>query len=149
MKHQNPDELVQKAEILTSVDGLAKMSRRERLERWASALERHGGPLNALRQIEYLSPEELRAYRAPGTPLTVAFADPVLRDEGLAGDRLGEAMDFFAMTEKDAHELLCDCHYYGAMTGAGLGRQVRRYARRGAFYAACKRAVYSLLGRSA
>jgi hypothetical protein len=127
MKHQNPHELLA-SEVVSSPSWIAGMSRRERLMRWADVLEAHRESLNALREIEYLSPEERRAYRAFNTPLTVAFDDPVLREEGLSGDSLGSAMDFFEMTDEDAHRLLCDCHYMGSMTGSGLASRIRHYA---------------------
>lgn len=132
MKHQDPRELIGNAEAVPLADGLVRMSRRERLERWADALATHGGQLNALRQIEYLRPAERRAYRGENTPLTVAFSDPVLREEGLKGETLGEAMDFFELNEIDAHTLFCDCHYHGTMTGSGLSARLRSYVRRSA-----------------
>jgi hypothetical protein len=130
MKYQNPHELPT-SDLVPSLDGIVTMSRRERLVRWADALETHRESLNALREIEYLSPEERRAYRGFNTPLTVAYNDPVLRQEGLTGDDLGTAMDFFEMTDDDAHRLLCDCHYMGSMTGAGLANRIRHYAEHG------------------
>ena len=127
MKYQNPHEMPAN-DLVKSLDGIVPMSRRERLTRWANALESHGGSLNALSQIEYLSPDERRAYRGTNTPLTVAFNDVALREEGLTSDRLGDAMDFFEMTAEDAHRLLCDCHYMGSMTGSGLAHRIRHYA---------------------
>jgi hypothetical protein len=130
MKHQDPREIIGNAEAFSSTDGLVRMSRRERLERWADDLSTHGGALNALRQIEYLRPAERRAYRGENTPLTVAFGDPVLREEGLKGETLGDAMDFFELSEIDAHTLFCDCHYHGTMTGSGLSARLRSYVHR-------------------
>lgn len=106
------------------------MPRRDRLARWADVLSAHGGSLEALQRIEYLRPAERRAYRAENTPLTVAFRDPVLRDEGLKGDTLGDVMDFFQLSEGDAHTLFCDCHHEGSMTGSGLSARLRSYIRR-------------------
>jgi hypothetical protein len=40
-------------------------------------------------------------------------------------------MAFFELSGRDAHRLLCDCHYNGAMTGAGLAQRLRRIARGG------------------
>jgi hypothetical protein len=123
------------------------MSRQERLERWASGLERHGGPLNALMRIEHLRPADFRAYQGPNTPLTVAFEDPVLRSEGLASDRLGDVLDFFEITKRDAHRLLCDCHYRGAMTGTALAARIRHQIRRDEFRARWKQALRGLVAR--
>jgi hypothetical protein len=127
MKHQNPNEMIPNAEAFMSHGVGAKLSRRERLARWANVLEAQG-PLNALMRIEYLSPAERRAYRGVDTPLTVAFNDPVLREAGLGSDGLGDAMDFFGLSDREAHHLLCDCHYLGGMTGSGLAHRLRRHA---------------------
>ena len=54
----------------------------------------------------------------------------MLREEGLAGDRLGDAMAFFELSDRQAHRLFCDCHYSGSMTGAGLALRLRMLAQR-------------------
>ncbi|MDQ6437235.1 hypothetical protein RB623_24550 [Mesorhizobium sp. LHD-90] len=144
MKHLIPDEIISTAELIPLIRKPSTPG--ERLEMWAKALERHAGPLNALRRIEHLPPDELRAYRAGNTPLTVAFNDPVLRAEGLKGDSLGDAMDFFDLSNRDTHWLLCDCHYQGAMTGAGLAKLVRRHARGSERRARWAQTVRRLLG---
>lgn len=130
MKHQNPHQMPV-AEIVPSLDGVVARSRRERLLRWADALAAHGGSLSALREIEYLSPAERRAYRGDNTPLTVAYHDAVLRRAGVGDDTLGTAMDFFEITDEDAHRLLCDCNYLGTMTGTGLAQRLRHFADHG------------------
>lgn len=45
------------------------MSRAERLERWADALERRGGKVRALRAMEFVPWREARAMRADGSAL--------------------------------------------------------------------------------
>lgn len=125
------------------------MSRHERLLRWADILERHDGQLHALRQVEYLPVYERRACRGDNSPLAVAFNDPVLRAEGLRGDRLGEAMDFFELSDREAHRLLCDCHYLGSMTGPRLARNLRRHVARQAFFTRVSQAIGRFFGRSA
>lgn len=127
MKHLNPQDIAV-TDRPQSLEGIAPMPRHERLTRWADALESHGGPLNALVEIEHLSPEARQAYRGTNTPLTIAYNDVALREEGLASDRLGDAMNFFEMTDEDAHRLLCNCHYLGSMTGHTLAHRIRAYA---------------------
>jgi len=148
MKHQSPQEIAAVATTFP-LPRQPKMSRKERLEYWASILERHDGPLNALRQIEYLSPVERRAYRGANTPLTIAFSDPVLREEGLKSDRLGDTMEFFGLNDNDAHRLLCDCRYYGAMTGERVAERLRRHAQRQEFRTRVMNAIGRFFGRTA
>ena len=148
MKHQIPDEIIATSELIPLIDVSAKLSCWDRLNLWADALERHHGQLSALRRLEYLSPDELRTYRGANTPLTIAFDEPALRAAGLCGDSLGDAMDFFELTDRDAHRLLCDCHYHGAMTGSGLARRIRRHARSSERRAKWSQAFRRMLGRA-
>jgi hypothetical protein len=130
MKYQTLDELRPMAEVVPFGAGTGKMSRQERLERWASVLERHERKLTALTRIEYLSPQERTDLRGDDTPLTVAYNDPVLRTEGLTSDRIGDAKAFFELTDDEAHHLLCDCHYRGTMTSTEVAARLRSHANR-------------------
>jgi hypothetical protein len=149
MKHQIPEEVMSTAELLPLLDKSVELSVGERLELWAKALERYGGPLDALRRLEHLSTDELRAYRGDNTPLTVAFKDPALRAAGLSGDSLGDMMDFFDLSDRDAHWLLCDCHHVGTMTGDGLAKRLRHHARWAQFRAGLRQIFRRLLGFTA
>ncbi len=103
------------------------MSRTERLERWARLLEEYEGRIVPLPGIEYMTPERRRELTGPSYPMTVAFADPVFRSMGLPSDRLGDSLDFFGLTEDDAHHLMCEC----VSTGAMIPHRLRHYARTG------------------
>jgi hypothetical protein len=129
MKHHKMEDLGAVAEVVRF--SVTRMSRKERLQRWADLLERIPGKLNALTRIEYLPAAERLEARADNSPLEIAFRDPVLREEGLTGDRLGEAMRFFDLSDRQAHRLFCDCHYSGTMTGTGLAGRLRTIARGG------------------
>jgi hypothetical protein len=103
-----------------------RLTRRERLERWAELLERDPQrQLKALWRVEYVREQDRALLRGDDSPIAVAFADPVLRDDGLEGDTLGDAQAFFELSAGEAHYLLCDCHYMGRMDGATVARRVR------------------------
>ena len=105
------------------------MSRRERLERWAEVLEREPSRrLRSLGEIEFKTKEERQVMRADGSPLTVAFHDPILRAEGLASDRLGDAVSFFQLTDGQAHRLLCSCMNGWSMLAGTTARRITRIA---------------------
>jgi hypothetical protein len=104
--------------------------RRARLERLAGVLEQHEGILNLFSRVEYLPAAERSLLRASDSPLTIAYRDPVLRAQGLTGDRLGDAIEFFDLSAREAHHLLCDCHLYGPMTGRMMAARVRGIAQR-------------------
>jgi hypothetical protein len=121
MRHQRIQDVGANAALIE-----VRLSRRERLERWAELLEREPQrKLKALWRVEYVRPEDRSPLRADDSPIAVAFADPVLRDDGLAGDTLGDAEQFFELSAEQAHHLLCDCHYMGRMDGGTVARRVR------------------------
>jgi hypothetical protein len=106
--------------------GPARLSRRERLERWAEVLERHPDLiLRTLEEIEWKPLTERLAMRADRSPLSVAFADPVLRSEGLASDRLGDALAFFELSEPEAHIVLCSCNGGETIASGEAARRLR------------------------
>ena len=125
MKHLSPNDIERSAEAIP----IGMMTRAERLERWARMLEQHVGPILALNGIEYLRCKERRELKGDHAPMTIAFADPILRDQGLSGETLGETMDFFELSNQAVHELFCDCHHRGTMTGSGLAESLREIAR--------------------
>lgn len=128
MKHELLDDIKSKAEVVFSKTEV-KMARRERIERWATLLERHEGRLMPFLRTEYLPYEARKVLRADGSPLALAFGDPVLREDGLTGDTLGEGMAYFGLSEQKAHRLLCDCHYSGTMTGREVASRLRSAAK--------------------
>lgn len=128
MQHQDLDR-IRGVKSLDPMFG-KKLTRSERLNRWADLLDAQAGrPLRALEDVEYVSPGVRRELRKDDSPLTLAFSDQVLRTDGLASDRLGDAMDYFGLSERQAHWLLCDCHYGGRMTASEVAARVRDEAR--------------------
>lgn len=107
----------------------AALTRRERLERWAEVLEREPERrLRSLGEIEFHPRSERSSMRADNSPLTVAYADPVLRAAGLTGDTLGEALAFFDLSERQAHALLCSCMNGWSMSAERTAARIRRMA---------------------
>jgi hypothetical protein len=107
--------------------------RRARLERLAAVLERHDGAINLFSRLEYLSASERSLLRVDNSPLAIAYRDPVLRAQGLAGDRMGEAVEFFDLSAREVHHLLCDCHVAGPITSRMTAARVRAIAQRRTF----------------
>jgi hypothetical protein len=131
MRYQRLDQIRDHAEV---AEARPTLSRRERLRRWADLLKREGEqPLDALHWVEFYAESERKRLRRDNSPITVAYADPVLRAEGLAGDTLGDAQLFFGLSDDEAHRLLCDCHFHGRMTGRRAARGVSALAQPGFF----------------
>ncbi|ODT18786.1 MAG: hypothetical protein ABS57_05235 [Mesorhizobium sp. SCN 65-12] len=123
MKHQTLDQLHAVAEIDITQP---LMSRTQRLVRWAELLEREPSRLlTALTGTEYRAPEQRDLMRGDGSPISVAAADPILRDEGLADDSYGEAKRFFELTDNQLHEIVCYCHVGEVMQSSRAALSVR------------------------
>jgi hypothetical protein len=134
MKHQTLEHL----QIVAEVDQdypRRVMSRTERLERWAELLERNPDRrLSTLHQTEYQPARARGAMRGDGSPIAVAFEDPVLRAAGLENDSYGAAKRFFKLTDGQLHEIICYCHPCGAYREArhvcSVPRGIRQISRR-------------------
>ncbi|MER9670871.1 MULTISPECIES: hypothetical protein [unclassified Mesorhizobium] len=125
MKHQTLEQLQIVAEI--DQDYLRQtMSRSERLKRWAELLERNPDRrLSTLHQTEYQPVRARAAMRGDGSPIAVAFEDPVLRAAGLENDNYGEAKRFFELTDRQLHEIICYCHFGATVSAATAARHIR------------------------
>ena len=127
MEHIAVEQLSRVAELK---DRPVTLSRRERLERWAEALERGPyRPLRSLGEIEWQPEAHRPLMRADGSALSVAYEDPVLRDAGMASDCLGDAMRFFELSEQEMHAILCSCVYGGISRADVTARMVRSVSR--------------------
>ncbi|RFB83756.1 hypothetical protein B5K11_33530 [Rhizobium leguminosarum bv. trifolii] len=106
-----------------------ELTRRERIERWAESLERSPRPfLRTLHETEYQPIEDRIAMRDDDTPISVAFADPILRAAGMENDSYGEARRFFELSDGQLHELVCFCHFGERVSAATVARRVRKMA---------------------
>ena len=142
MLYRSLERIAAEAEVLAAPDlpaakPAAKLrtkpplsSRRARLERWAELLEPEPGRrLRAIHGIEHVSPRERKALRADGSPLSVAYADPVLRAAGLRSDTVGDAAEFFGLWHGQLHQLLCSCHHGEGLEAASVAAQIRAFTR--------------------
>ncbi|PDT10377.1 hypothetical protein [Rhizobium sp. M1] len=122
------EQLKTVAKISTSIKPL-ELTRRERIERWAECLERSPRPfLKTLHETEYQPIADRLALRGDDTPISVAFADPILRAAGMENDSYGEAKRFFELSDEQLHELVCFCHFGESVSAAAVARRVRRIA---------------------
>ncbi len=128
MKLKTLEELKQVAEVRPPLTR-DRMSKRQRLERWAEVLEL--APQRYLRSLfetEYMWPRRRYALREDNSSLTVAFQDPVLRDEGLKSDRYGDALKFFELSDGELHHIVCYCHHGSTMSPQAVAHRVRAAA---------------------
>ena len=124
MKHLALDRLQTVADVQREAPPL---SRNQRIERWAELLELIPDQrLTTLHQTENLASKDRDFIRAEGSPISVAFADPVLRAAGLQNDSYGEAKRFFQLTDYQLHSALCYCHFGGTVSAATAAHYVRK-----------------------
>ena len=64
--------------------------------------------------------------RVPGSPISIAYDDAILRCEGLASDTFGEAKKFFDLTDGELHAVLCYCHFGPTVSAVESARVLRR-----------------------
>jgi len=127
MKYRTVEQLEHEADVHWT----SGMSRRERLERWAEALERvPKRRLASVQGTEFGTLREREAKRADNSPLTVAFEDPVLRAAGLRGDTVGDAVNFFDLSHREMHRLVCYCHQGLAVSPGAIAMRIRAIAQR-------------------
>jgi hypothetical protein len=125
MEHKPLDQLRSVADVKADKP-TRSLSRQERLDRWVELLEREPQRrLTALDEIEYKPVAERVLVRADNSPISVAFADPVLRTEGLEGDHLGDALKFFEISEHQAHHALCSCLGGRTMDASAFAQRIR------------------------
>ena len=124
MKYKTVEQLEQVADVHPQSP---VMSQSERLERWAELLEQQSNQrlLNTFYETEYQSHVKRDALRCDGSPISVAFEDPLLRAAGLNGDTYGEAKRFFGLSDWQLHNIVCYCHYGAAISAGTAARSVR------------------------
>src|SRR5262245_60888808 len=129
MEHKSLDKLRDVADIVPNWMNTRPLSRSERLKCWAQALDRERGrQLNTLFQVEYAPAEKRTVLRADDSLLTVAYNDPRLRAEGLAGDTIGDAVAFFGISERQLHDIVCFCHHGPTISATTAAAQIRAAA---------------------
>jgi hypothetical protein len=129
MEQRTIAEVARSANVFSTAEA-TQAQRRQRLERLAQLLEAYEGPIYLLSRIEYVRSPERLLLRRDNSALTVAFNDPVFRAQGLASDRLGDAVEFFALSDREAHHAFCDCHYTVVPTSQTIAHQLRLLARK-------------------
>jgi hypothetical protein len=134
MEYKTLGELAGRADVRLDPAFMSRpMAKHERLERWAMLLARDPErQLSSVEEIEYGTVRQQQAKRADDSALTVAFADPVLREQGLESDRVGDAARFFELSHWEIHQLVCSCHYGRTMAAGTAALRVRAIAKRSA-----------------
>jgi hypothetical protein len=135
MRHQTLDRLRDTALVLPGTPHetlrTQPLTKAERLERWAAALERQGDrQLRTLFEIEHMPRARRRTMRADDSLLSVAFDDPILRADGLAGDTVGDVLAYFRISERELHDIACYCHNGPSRSGRSAAARLRGIATR-------------------
>ena len=116
MQHLSHDQI-------TAMTQPIPMSRDDKLERWASLIERSSERIFIFHRLEYRSHDELARLANPGSAFAIAAADPVLKVAGLNSECVGEGMRFFELSKDDVHAFSCDCS--GSISNSSMAGRVR------------------------
>jgi hypothetical protein len=126
MEYQTLDTLGQVAELYPDIPAENRMSNQERLQRWADLLSQAPArQLSTLEGTEYVSGSRQAEMRSDNSPISVAFADSLLRRDGLKSDTYGEAKRFFGLSDSELHHVVCYCHFGRSMTAGTAAGRVR------------------------
>lgn len=90
----------------------AKMTRQEKLLRWAKLVREANSPLYLYSNLEYMTMSQLHAFTVVAghnTAFSVAIADPEFKAQGLENHSLAGVLKFFELTTHEAHAFSCDC----------------------------------------
>lgn len=98
-----------------------RMSKSERLHRWADHLELHGA--QPLEPVDEGASGELISARADGSPLSVAFEDWAFQAEGLRGDRVADVRAFFDISEDEMRRIIGPSGYAGRTVAAAVAAE--------------------------
>ncbi|MBU6371160.1 MAG: hypothetical protein KJS97_00410 [Alphaproteobacteria bacterium] len=122
MKHRTLEDLLVEADVAVATP----LTRREKLTRWADLLASLNlKSLSTLPSVEYMPKPERLGLRKENSAISVAFADPVLRNAGLRDDTYGAALEFFELSHGQLHRLTCRCHYGVSAPAERVSRRVR------------------------
>ena len=126
MRHQTLDQLQTVADVASDPPRVP-MTREQRFQRWAELLEQlKDQSVMALSGTEYQPPAIRGAMRSPGSALTVAADDPILRADGLKDDTYGEAKRFFEISDMQLYRIVCSCHVGTKMPAQRAAHMVRK-----------------------
>jgi hypothetical protein len=125
MKHCELDQLQHLAKINQHFPQQI-MSRENRIQRWVELLE--GQPhqvLSTLRETEFQPAAARAVLRSDNSAITVAFNDPILRASGLENDTYGAAKQFFQLSDRQLHHIVCYCHFGSTVSAGNTARFIR------------------------
>lgn len=149
MKHTTLEEITKIAEVAPIETKDRWSRRRERLERLATLLDEHKGGIRLFSMMEYAPAKQRVKMRLDNSPLFIAFQDPQFRKEGLKSDVLGDAIEFFDLSMREAHHMLCDCHYVGSITPGMVATRARALAQKTTLAERWQQLRHRLWGRPA
>lgn len=127
-------------EALNTASPVVTMTRVEKLERWATLLERYKFGIVMAHNLEFLSQNMRDAASWGASPMGVAAADSVFQDAGLKGETIKDVKDFFEISDEDVHAFSCNCG--GVQTGAQMAGRIRAIARGHSNLSGLKRALF-------
>ena len=116
MQHLSQDQIMAMAQPIP-------LTRDDKLERWASLVERSTDRIFVFHRLEYQSQYELDRLADPRSAFAIAAGDPVLKEAGLSSDKVGDGMRFFELSKYNVHAFSCDCA--GHISNSRMASRIR------------------------
>lgn len=118
--------------LTTAAPVMIRMTRREKLRRWADLIRATKGRLLIFHRLEYWTPGEMcrpvtefDLHPVPNA-FEIALKDPVLQAEGLRGNSIGDVQHFMQLSKEELHAFSCDCG--GAISNEVMADRIERIA---------------------
>jgi hypothetical protein len=105
---------------------ITPMTRREKLLRFARVVRESSKQFVIFHMLEHAHPSTLAGVSHPHSAFAAAAADPILKDAGLAGDSVADAMKFFELSQAELHEFSCNCG--GVISNSEMASRIEKLA---------------------
>lgn len=103
-----------------------KLTRRQKLERFAELVEKSQRECGLMHGLEYYTDYQLSTTGTAGTALNLVVTDDVFAKDGLKGRTVKDVRDYLELTTPDLHEFSCDCG--GSISNAKQAERIRNLA---------------------
>lgn len=103
-----------------------KMTRRQKLLRFADLIEKSAGTFALFHLLEYMGDATLMCHGVQGSALELVGRDPVFQKDGMKGSSVLEVKNYLGLSTEELHEFSCNCG--GDIGKREMAERVRRLA---------------------
>lgn len=116
---------MQEIDLEEQVTTAVKLTRKEKLIRWAELARNHTNAFALVHLLEHWRDEKLN-HPLPNTPMDLAASDPVFQAAGLQRSSAAATVNFFELKQNELHAFSCDCG--GAISNTDMANRIEHLA---------------------